>query len=121
MEQELKPVVYVSHGVANRYSDCIEINKNLKKYPILLNPILEHENQHTDEFITKKDLKLDFMSRTVHTFEMLKFMLKHPASFTQILPIGFRKGKITYDVNVFIFWAVMLGMIFGGIYIGGLL
>ncbi len=118
---ENKPIIYINHGVANRYNDCIEINKNLMKYPLLLQPILEHENEHTDDFITKKDLKLDFMNKTIHTWEMLKFMLKHPGSFTQILPIGLRKGRITYDVNVFIFWGLMIMIIFGGIYIGGVL
>lgn len=111
----------VNWGIANRFSTHIEINKHLKEYPHLLNPILKHENSHTNKFFSKHDFKLDFLNNSdVNSFEMLKFMIRHPKSFTQLLPFYWtKKSGFVYDVNMIIMYAVMSPIFIGTLYFGG--
>ncbi len=113
-------IVDVNHGIANRFSNHIEINKNLRNYPNLLTPILKHEFAHTNKVISKKDFKLDFIfPETLHYKELFKFMFKHPKSFTQLLPIYWAKGKgFVYDINLTIMYLFMIGIITVTIWFG---
>ena len=52
------PLIAVNHGVMNRFSDCIEVNKHLHKYPKLYFPILRHELQHTDRLFSIQEERL---------------------------------------------------------------
>ncbi len=114
-------IKYINHSIANRYPGLIEINKNLKDYPELLKPILEHELQHTDQAFSMKDLKLDFTSDDkVNQWQLLKFMFKHPASFIQLSPILYSKEKgLIVDPNLLIVYALMFGTFILTIYLGG--
>ncbi len=68
-------IIEVNHSIANRFDGYIEINENLKNYPKLYKPILEHELAHTNKTFTWHDFKLDFVSNTgVNYFELIKFM-----------------------------------------------
>lgn len=110
---------YVDWGMANRFSDFIEINKNLKKYPHLLEPILEHELQHTDSIISKKDLKIDFLERQPFLLDRIKFMIKYPKSLIQFLPIYYtRKHGFIYDVNMILMYSFFIFIISISIIIG---
>lgn len=114
-------IVEVNHGVANNFGKYIEINKNLKKYPNLLNPIMKHELAHTKEFFSVHDLKLDFVEETgINNFEMLKFMFKYPRSFTQLLPFYWtRKKGFVYDINLMIMYLISISVFISILYIGG--
>ena len=114
-------IKYVDWGIANRFSDRIEINKHLKDYPNLLIPILRHERNHTDETFTVHDFKLDFLSNSkVNQWEMLKFMFKYPKSFTQLLPIIYVKKKgFIYDINMIIMYAIFTSIFISVLYFGG--
>ena len=115
------PIVNVNHGIANRFENHIEINKNLRDYPHLLKPILEHEFAHTNKKVSMQDFKLDFMmTPALHYKELFKFMIKHPRSFTQLLPFYWsREKKIVYDINLMVMY-LMFGVVFiGTIYFGG--
>ncbi len=104
------PIVNVNHGIANRFADCIEVNKHLHNYPKLYYPIIRHELEHTDnKGFTFKDFKHDINSEhKIDRIQLLKFMFKHPKSFTQILPIYYtRKRKFVVDINLFIAYSVM--------------
>ncbi len=103
-------IIEVNHSIANRFDGYIEINKNLKKYPNLLKPILAHEKAHTDEPWSVKDFKLDFFSdNKVDGWELLKFMFKHPKSFSQISPILYSKKKgFIIDINLMIMYSIMV-------------
>ncbi len=105
-------VIEVNHSLANRFNGYIEINKNLRKYPKLLEPILNHELQHTDKAFTWKDFKLDFFSNSkVNQWDLLKFMFKYPSSFFQLLPILYSKKKgFIVDINLLIMYITMLGV-----------
>ncbi|GAG82773.1 unnamed protein product [marine sediment metagenome] len=113
-------IIEVSHSIANRYSNHIEINKNLKKYPDLLKPILEHELSHTDKPWTFQDFKLDFVSKSKVPFlKLIKFMFRHPASFLQLSPILYSKRKgLIIDVNLLVMYLIMLLVFSITIYIG---
>ena len=111
-------VTFVNHGLANRFENCIEINKHLKKYPQLLKTILEHEYSHTDKSISKQDFKLDMMMpQALHYKQLFKFMIKHPKSFTQLLPFYYtRKRGFVYDVNMILMYMIWGGVLFLTIY-----
>ena len=101
---------YVNTGIANNFDTHIEINENLKKYPNLLEPILKHELSHDKGRWSKKDFKLDFFSKSgVNSMELFKFMFKHPKSFSQLLPVIYRKKKgFIIDINLLIMYLIMI-------------
>jgi hypothetical protein len=99
----------VDTGLGNRFSDVIEINKNLKNYPQLHDVVLKHELSHTDQAFTIKDLKLDLGKSEVNSLDMLKFMIKYPKSFTQLLPFYYsKKHGFVYDINLMLIYSVTL-------------
>ena len=105
-------IKYVDYGLANRYDHTIEINENLKKYPSLHDAILSHELSHTDEKgFSKRDFMLDFGESKINYTQLLKFMIKHPRSFMQILPFYKKENVFFYDINLIIFWTVLLSVI----------
>lgn len=115
------PIIEVSHGLANRFAGHIEINKNLRKYPNLRSSILEHEHSHTDKKVSMEDFKLDFMMpQVIHYKQLFGFMIKHPKSFTQLLPLYWTKSKgLVYDFNMMVMYLTMT-IVFGStIYFGG--
>ena len=103
-------IKYVNHSIANRFEGYIELNKNLKKYPELLKPILKHELSHTDKAWSIQDFSLDFLSNSgVSSWGLIKFMFKHPRSFTQLSPILYSKKKgFVIDINILIMYITML-------------
>ncbi len=113
-------IVETEYGIANNFGSFIEINSHLKEYPNLLFPIVEHELSHTDKFFTWHDFALDFTDKTkINRLEMLRFMLKHPKSFTQILPFYWTKKKgFVYDLNMMIMYLIMSFIFIGTTYVG---
>lgn len=106
-------IEYVDWGIANNFGDIIELNKNLVDYPELFNPIMRHELEHTDKFFSWHDLKHDLVSsHKINQLQLLKFMFKHPKSFTQLLPIYWHsKRGIVYDVNLIITYSIFIFII----------
>ena len=103
----VNPVVkYVDWGLANAViwgnnSRLIRLNKNLLKYPKLHDKILLHEKKHFYDMGLKHiitDLKdlfcLDFQ------FKVFVFMIKHPKSFYELLPIQLWLGENKIEVNL---------------------
>jgi len=111
---------YVDGGLANNFGNYLEINKHLKKYPSLLNPILIHELDHTDETFTIQDLYLDLSaSYNINQFELIKFMVKHPRSFSQLLPVYYSKTKgWVYDINLSLSYITFISFISVAILMG---
>ncbi len=114
------PIIEVDYGIANNFGTYIEVNKYLKKYPHLFNPVIEHELSHTDKVISAHDLKLDFyQNNNINSWDMLKFMFKHPKSFTQLAPFYWTKKKgFVYDLNLIVMYLIMIGVFTITIYIG---
>jgi len=113
-------IIEVDHSIANRFNGYIEINKNLKKYPELYNPILAHELAHSNEPFSIHDLKLDLVSDSeVSHIKLLKFMFKYPKSFLQLSPIIYNKKKgFSIDINLIIMYLVMFITFFVVIVLG---
>jgi hypothetical protein len=111
----LRPrVVYVPYGVANRFQDCIEIHKDLKKYPNLLKPILKHEFSHTDvPGLTWEDFKIDFFGKiSLNRWTLYRFMLSRPSTWVQLLPFYFHpKRGLVIDFNRSILYLICLFII----------
>ncbi len=103
-------IKYVDYGVANNFGDYIEINKNLKQYPKLYNPILQHELKHSKGGLTMEDVRNDFFRNSnVNTWSLFKFMIKHPKSLTQIFPFYYTRSKgFVYDINLSIFMVFLM-------------
>jgi len=111
----------VNHGIANNFGTYIEINKHLKNYPNLLAPILEHELSHTNKVVSMQDFKLDFMmTEAIRYKQLFWFMVKHPKSFTQLLPFYFtKKHEFVYDINLMVMYLIMSVIVITTIYFGG--
>lgn len=106
-------VKYVNYGIANRFSDHIEINKNIKKYPNLHRFILNHEQEHTDSFSVG-----DFASEFTipPQVEMLQFISKNPSAFLyEIMPIKRIGKRIIYEPYLLLFYGIIM-LIAGVIY-----
>jgi len=118
----MKPLYldFVNKGVANRFDlekyELIEMNDNLRKYPDLFYKVLMHELSHEDGSYKPKDFTHDMKSKTPGLF---KFMIKHPLSFTQVLPFywDMRRNKLVYDISVISSWIMALS-IGAGVFFG---
>lgn len=111
MEVEL---IYTNIGLANRFDypnkTIIELNKNLLKseYKNLHNALLTHEYSHSNKVISKQDFKVDFIESNSNSLEVIRFMLKHPKSFTQLFPIYYSKERgFVYDINLIILYTIL--------------
>lgn len=111
MKHTKMPIKYVEWGLANNFGTHIEMNKELLNYPKLYDSILRHEIGHTDNHFTWYDLKHD-LKGTEYPLAMLKFMVKHPKSLTQLLPLYWSKNKgIVYDLNlslIYVFFGIVI-------------
>ncbi len=116
-------IVEVDYGIANNFGTHIEMNRHLKDYPTLYNPILKHELSHTDKIFSLEDMKLDFLQGSqVNNWELTKFMFQHPKSFTQLLPFYWtRKKGFVYDINMTVMYLIMFSIVslsvIGGMYL----
>ena len=112
-------ITYSEWGLANRYDDEIELNINLKNHPELHNKILKHELGHDAGSFTIKDFKHDMTDKSINILSLSKFMLKHPKSLSQFLPVyKHKKHGWVYDISLLIIYSVALIVIFTGIYLG---
>ena len=106
-------IEYVESGIGNNFGEVIELNVNLKKYPELHDEILKHELLHTDKGFTWYDFKHDITESSVDSLDILKFMIKYPKSFTQLLPIYFsKKHGFVYDINLIIIYCSFFVLFF---------
>ena len=95
------PVILVDSGVSNNFSTYIEIHRDLVNYPQLYSAILAHEQAHAQGKNTMYDFVLDMKhNKEINQWELFKFMIARPKTWTQFLPIYYQKDKgIVYDVN----------------------
>ena len=82
-------ITEINHGIASRIGDNIYINKKIKKYDMgLFMALLEHEEAHTSGY-KWKDIKMDMVNDSIKNKkrEYYGFILTHPSSWTEFLPI----------------------------------
>lgn len=107
------PVVYVDKGVANRFHDRIEMNKELLKHKDLHDYILKHERAHTDKKASFKDLiqEFKFGSNLKYSFKLLDFVLLTPSARRDMSPV-FKENGIRYiDYNLLIIYCFLFTII----------
>lgn len=97
-------IKFVDFGIANVIEGKIEINKDLKKHPKLYERVLLHEMNHI-----KGDRNADFKDK--FDPKLLIWVMTHPSSWTQFLPIWFRGGIILYNRGMLYLWAIGLTLI----------
>ena len=102
-------VIYVKIGVANRFEDRIELHRDLAKYPLLQEWILDHERSHEKTGYTWNDLKIDMLMPPIDKLlDILKFMVIRPSTWIQFSPIYPSQGRWYWDRSKIIFWAIMV-------------
>ena len=106
-------IIEVEWGLANRFKDEIEVNKHLKKHPKLYYPIMKHEFAHDDSLFSWKEFKHDLITdNKLNQWDLLKFMIHHPKTFTQLIPIYYSKKRgFVIDLNLSLTYFVMLSLI----------
>ncbi len=100
----MKRIKYVSWGLANSYSDRIEVNKELKNNKKLLEYVLRHEKGHKDSF----DLKHEFDWRG---YKLIPFVITHPRTWIDFLPFQYRNKQLIFDINLMILYVVFFSLI----------
>jgi len=108
------PISYVKWGLANRFSDGIELSESLKKYPDLQGAILQHELGHHKSNTFKQDLAHDLTPiNKLSQIDLLIFMFKHPKTLTQFLPVYWspKRKQLIYDLNMVIIYSFIFGTI----------
>jgi hypothetical protein len=106
-------IIYVNHGLGNNFGDEIELNKNLLKpeYKNIHDAIIQHERSHSDKSFTFYDLKLDLSKQTVPSLDIIKFMIKYPKSFTQLLPVYWTRNRgVIYDINLILIYGFIISL-----------
>lgn len=111
-----KNIVFTEWGIANNFSDRIEMNVNLKKkeYDKLYNKILRHELRHDPGAYSYQDMKNDFLIDGPNTWDLVRFCIKHPKATVQFLPFIKSQGKWYFDISVFVIWIFCL-IVIGGL------
>ena len=97
-------IKYVNHGVANVIKGDIYVNKKLKEHPKLFAKVIAHENKHL-KGVDRVDLKEPF------DWELFKFIVTTPSTWSQFLPIWISKRKIIYNTVMLGFASVLLYII----------
>ena len=124
MDEQLK-IVYRNYGVADRFPDgVIELNKHLKKWPDLHKSLVQHEARHTNNIkFNRKDLVHDIGTpNQINTWRLTKFMIRHPFSFIQFMPIYWTKKRgLIIDYNLIVIWTIFSVVIFSGLLIGNVI
>ena len=124
MDEQLK-IVYRGYGIADRFPDgIIEMNKHLKDYPKLHKALRQHEARHTNNTkFNREDLIHDLSTpNQIDTWSMMKFMVRHPFSLVQFLPVYWTKKRgWIIDFNLIIGWCVLSSIILLGLWIGNVL
>ena len=101
--------VELSHGIASRCGDTIYYHKELPKYKKLYKQIIKHEKAHTNDF-EWQDIMIDFRGKYLkgHKLEYYKFILTHPSSWTEFLPINRLNNQFTYNPTMIVVWIFII-------------
>ncbi len=115
----LMKVKYIDYGVGNRVEDIIYLNENLKKYPRLHDAILEHENNHTDDW-SFDDFMLDLRNDEIKDVkgDYYRFLFSHPKAWANYSPILKLGDSWCFDITLIFFYAMFFALLFLLVVIG---
>jgi hypothetical protein len=102
----------VSFGIACRIGNTIYVNKDLSKYPKLKKAIMKHEKEHSSGF-DLRDLLIDLDNKQLTGLkkEYFSFIVKHPASLVEILPVWRYDGKFVVNPSILGLYVLTGGLI----------
>lgn len=103
-----KKIAYVNYGIANSYSNRIEVNAQLRENPKLLRYVLAHERGHKVGFDLWHDMNIKKYKTILY---LMLFVAKHPRMWTDLSPVQYRKNKIVYDLNVWMLYGIVAVLI----------
>jgi len=114
-----KEIKLVDFGIANNYHDCIEIHKDLPKFPKLYDAIMQHEKGH-EGLNFREDFKLDINNVPGLDYgELRNFMYSRPKTWLQFLPIwkhptrGWIYDKVHLLIYGILITSILLIIVFG--------
>lgn len=103
MKKKQIKVVYAKRGLASFFGDYIELNYHLKNNKKLRDYIVKHELNHSKSF----DLGHEFKSINFKIMpSLIYFVLKHPSTWIDFLPIYIRNKTFIYDINLTILYCM---------------
>lgn len=118
------PIIYKKWGLANNFNTYIEINEDLKKYPQLLEYVINHEKGHKEsddlphEFNFVKPLNPINNKKSVNilyglwmNIKLMGFTIIHPRTWIDLLPIQYKNKEWIYDKNLSILYVVLIILI----------
>ena len=104
----------INHGIAFYIIDgddsWIEVNKNLFDDSKLLNEVIDHEIEHSKATTWPQQYWIDFKDswNLPKQFRLTLWQLKHPESFTNMLPILFKRKRVSVNWYATSFWFLIL-------------
>jgi len=101
-----RQIIYTEWGLGCVLGDIIELNEYLVQYPSVKAKVLGHELQHATGKYTQKDLSHDH--DTPIDFQVLKFMIKHPKTLIQLLPIYRVRGIWRINWYALVGWLAII-------------
>ena len=102
----------VDFGIANTYSDRIEINKHLIEFPTLREKIIKHELEHSRESKFWKHRKIDALTE-VKFRDLFPFIKKYPKYFfQQYFPFTYRNKTLYIEWSLLILYSLGIGFLF---------
>ncbi len=106
-----------NYGIACRVGNKILVNKHLFKNRPLANAIIKHEMGHSKDF-SIKDLIHDLGIKNLDGLrtDYYRFIITHPSSWTEFLPLWRHKDKLFINANLLGFYGMVL-IIIGGIWL----
>ena len=111
----MRQIRQITHSIAfTDENGVIYLNKHLKTFNEgLYNRILKHEKGHTRGLYNKQDFLLDYKN-DISQWDLLKFCLRHPSGFVQLIPI-IKVGDTWFYSWLSLLKLVILGSIIGGV------
>jgi predicted SprT family Zn-dependent metalloprotease len=105
-------IVYSEYGLANVYSDKIELNKSLKlkKYKVLRDYIIKHELEHKiNSFDLMHEFKIDWKIMP----KLIYFVIIHPSTYLDFLPVQRKNKYWIIDSNMCLLYLILISIIVG--------
>jgi len=97
-------IEFVNHGLANIINDRLYVNKLLLLRPDLYRKVLRHEERHI-----RGESSVDWNEKWDK--ELFKFILKHPSTWVQFLPVWIVGRRIVYSKTWMGVWLVLLSCV----------
>lgn len=101
----------IDYGIACRIGNIIYVNKNLKENKELYESIIKHERSHSNSF-NMTDITLDLVNSHLHglKWQYYMFLLTHPSTWSEFLPIGYYDKKFVFNPIITGFYLIIGGL-----------